>query len=389
MHKISVPVLVLLLMAPFAGGPRVQAGYTLSSIASASLAKPEIPHDRAKGVMVAPNDPNLYYIGQWDKSHLSNEAVTVNSGSLILCHFLGHRVLGRFGTHGITNPAQIYVSIDGGKPSLFTLNSPLIDFTPIRLSSHRHTLVIAVKDVDQRANRWVPPLASAVIFKGLTIDSGGKTLPVRPPSGPRMAFYGDSITEGVRVISMAVGPSGSDGTRDYAFITAMAFGAIEDQVGFGRQGILRPGLGEVPPAPLSFGWNFKGSRADPSFIPQVVVVNQGTNDGIYPSAQFEPAYRAYIEEIRRAYPQATIFCLRPFGGFHAKDVRTAVKSLSDPKVVYVDTSGWLSASDFTDGIHPTAEGHLKVAKRLTKVIIAHTGLKLVRSVTDRWWTVKF
>ncbi|MDE3181762.1 MAG: G-D-S-L family lipolytic protein [Acidobacteriota bacterium] len=337
------------------------------------------------GTVIEPDDASLHYTGRWDKSHLAEEAITVNSGSLIRFAFTGRTIHGRFGTQGITRPAQIYASIDGHRPQLFTLDSQLINFTPTPLGDGRHTIEVAVKDVDERANRWVPPLASAVIFKGFILDPGAKALALTAPSSLKMEFYGDSITQGVRALNMAIGVNGSDGTTDYAFLTAGAFGAQSNQVGFGRQGIIRTGNGEVPPAGQSFGWNFQGSRADPSFIPRVVVVNQGTNDGVYPSAQFEPAYRAYIEEIRKAYPQAAIFCMRPFGGFHEKDIRQAVKSIADPKIFYVDTTGWLSKDDFTDGVHPTVAGHLKAAKDLIRVIAEHTGLKPVRSVDEPWW----
>ena len=117
----------------------------------------------------------------------------------------------------------------------------------------------------------------------------------------------------------------------------------------------------------------------------MVVVNQGTNDSIYPSSQFEPAYRDYIREIRGAYPSAWIFCMRPFGGFHEKDIRAAVNSISDRKIVYVDTTGWLAKADYTDGIHPTAAAHVKAAKKLVKMISARSGLKAVRSVDTPWW----
>lgn len=339
----------------------------------------------AGGAVIEPDDSNLLYTGHWDESHLAEEAITVNSGSRITCTFTGHTILGRFGTSGITHPAQIYVSIDSGQPEMFTLDSQLINFALSPLSGGRHTLQIVVKDVDERADRWIPPLASAVIFKGLVLDADGRTLPLPAPSDLRMEFYGDSITQGVRALSMAIGTTGSDGAADYAFLTAVAFGAEANQVGFGRQGIIRTGDGDVPPAPESFGWNFKGSRADPAFIPQVVVVNQGTNDGAYPSNQFEPAYRAYIAEIRKAYPKAAIFCMRPFGGYHAEDIRRAAASLKDSKIFYVDTTGWLTASDYTDGVHPTVAGHLKAARKLIRAISLHTGLKPVRKVGDPWW----
>lgn len=339
----------------------------------------------SNGTVIEPDDPNIRYIGHWDQSHLAEEAITVNSGSRILCSFTGHTIRGLFNTQGITNPAQIYVSIDSSQPELIKLDSEMKNFTPSPLAGDRHTLQIAVKDVDERANRWVPPLASAVIFKGFILSAGSGTKPLPPASSLKMEFYGDSITQGVRAVSMAVGPDGSDGTKDYAFLTAMAFGALHNQVGFGRQGVIRPGNGEVPPAPQSFGWNFQGSRADPSFVPKVVVVNQGTNDSIYPSSQFRPVYQSYIAEIRKAYPDAFIFCMRPFGGFHEKDVRAAVRSLKDRKIIYVDTTGWLSKPDYTDGIHPTAEGHIKAARKLVQIIKRDTSLKTVRPLDQPWW----
>lgn len=337
------------------------------------------------GTVIEPDDPNIRYIGHWDKSHLAEEAITVNSGSRIICSFTGNTISGLFSNQGITNPAQIYVSIDGGQPTLFKLGGEMENFTPVKLQGDHHTLQIAVKDVDERANRWVPPLASAVVFKGFLLSAGSKTAPLPPASSLKMEFYGDSITQGVRALSMAVGPDGSDGTKDYAFLTAMAFGAVHNQVGFGRQGVIRPGNGKVPPAPQSFGWNFQGSRADPSFVPKVVVVNQGTNDSIYPSSQFQPAYQSYIAEIRKAYPDAVIFCMRPFGGFHEKDVRAAVRALKDRKIIYVDTTGWLGKTDYTDGIHPTAKGHVKAAQKLIEVIRRHTGLEIVRPLDKPWW----
>ncbi|MGH9470900.1 MAG: GDSL-type esterase/lipase family protein [Terriglobia bacterium] len=342
--------------------------------------------DYPGGTVIEPDNPSLRYIGHWDKTRLAEEAITVNSGSRILASFTGHTLRGLFSTEGITHPAQIYVSVDGARPLLFTLDSPVGNFTPQRLKGNKHTLQLAVKDVDERADRWVPPLASAAVFKGLLLDRGARMLPPKSPAGSlRMEFYGDSITQGVRVLSMQIGTQGSDGTKDYAFLTGMAFDGLFNQVGFGRQGVIRTGNGEVPPAPHSFGWNFQGSRADASFIPQVVVINQGTNDHPYSSSEFEPAYQSYIQEIRTAYPRAFLLCMRPFGGFHEADIRAAVLSLRDPRILYVDTTGWLDKSDFTDGVHPNAGGHIKAARKLIAFVQAHTRLKPARKLEQPWW----
>jgi hypothetical protein len=37
-------------------------------------------------------------------------------------------------------------------------------------------------------------------------------------------------------------------------------------------------------------------------------------------------------------------------------------------VEFVDTSGWLGRSDFTDGVHPNINGHAKAAARLASLI---------------------
>jgi lysophospholipase L1-like esterase len=325
--------------------------------------------------MIRPDNVNIRLIGHWDKSDLSEQAATVNSGARILCSFTGGSIHALFRTTGITSPAQIYASVDGGPPALYKIDSEVIDLAPAPVKGPRHTVEIDIKDVDQRVNRWVPPLQSALVFRGLMLDRGAKTLPSPPAEQLKMEFYGDSITQGIRILSMAAGPDGSDGTRSYAFLTARSLGAVHNQIGFGAQGIFRDGLGNVPPAPQAFGWNYQGSRADFKFIPNVVVINHGTNDQGYPSERFWPAYRDYVLKIRKAYPKAIIFCMRPFGGFHAADIRSAVESLADPSVVYVDTTGWLGPADYTDGVHPNQEGNVKAAKKLVQVISSRMKFK--------------
>lgn len=376
---ITASAAALLCLASCAGPDALNAG--ASRIPSSGWVQ-----DYPAGTVIEPDDPSLRYIGHWDRTHLAEEAITVNSGSRIIASFTGHHLSGLFSTQGITNPAQIYISIDHAKPLLFALDSAVKNFTPQRLTGGKHTLEVAVKDVDERADRWVPPLASAAIFKGFILDRGARMLaPSQPLSKLRIEFYGDSITQGVRALSMAAGPEGSDATKDYAFLTGTVFGGNFNQIGFGRQGIIRTGNGDVPPAAQSFGWNFQGSRADPAFVPELVTVNQGTNDQSYPSSQFEPAYRSYIQEIRAAYPKAYLLCMRPFGGFHENDIRAAVKSLHDARILYVDTTGWLEKSDFTDGIHPNIGGHIKAARKLIAFIETHTHVKPSRKLSEPWW----
>src|SRR5215207_5918173 len=164
------------------------------------------------GEVVPPDDPRVVLEGQW--GHQPGVAITVNSGSRIRFVFTGTRLKVLFDVEGLTSAPHLWVSIDDAEPSLYVVDQAVLDLT---VDPGQHRVEIAVKDVDAHANRWNQPFGSAVVF-----------------AGPRLEFYGDSITQGVRALGAESGPEGSDGTRSFAYLTARAFGATSYQVGFGR-----------------------------------------------------------------------------------------------------------------------------------------------------------
>ncbi|MFM7187328.1 MAG: hypothetical protein ACKO14_05885 [Armatimonadota bacterium] len=58
--------------------------------------------------------------------------------------------------------------------------------------------------------------------------------------------------------------------------------------------------------------------------PQLVVVNQGTNEPEIPDAIYTEHYVRYLEIIRSAYRKALIIGVCPFNGTHRDTIRTAV-----------------------------------------------------------------
>jgi lysophospholipase L1-like esterase len=316
------------------------------------------------GEVVAPGDPRVLLEGQW--GHQPGVATTVNSGSRILFGFTGDRAQVLFDVEGLTSWPHIWISVDEGEPALRILAGPVVD---LELERGRHRVLIAVKDVDEHANRWVPPFGSAVVFAGLVLGVGTRLEPTAVPAGPRVEFYGDSVTQGVRALGMATGPDGSDGTRSFAYLTARALGATAYQVGFGRQGVVRDGNGQVPAATESFGWNFAGSPAVRPSDPDVVVINLGVND-----ERMGGAYAAYLAKIRKAYAGTLVVALVPFIGAHRDEIGQAVAAQADPRIVVVDTDGWLGPEDYTDGVHPSVAGHAKAAVRLVGELSAIAGL---------------
>lgn len=323
----------------------------------------------AAETVVAADHPDIRYQGRWGR--LGDAMATVNAGSGAVLRFTGQHIAATFDQSTVTHPPQVYVRVDGGAPVLYTVDRDRIDLT---VSPGSHTLELTVKDVDERANRWDPPLRSGLLLTGFRLDAGADTVPPPAPEDRRIEFLGDSITQGVRAAGPAVGVHGSDATKDYAWLTGKALRADFRQVGFGAQGILRPGGGQVPPAAQALPFTFAGSPVEPTFQPQAVVVNQGTNDGLagVDPVAFQAAYLAYLRDIRATWPDAWIFAMRPLGGYFAREIAAAAAAAGD-HVGYVDTTGWLTATDYTDGLHPTFVGHLRVAHRLAPVIAGRLG----------------
>ncbi len=317
------------------------------------------------GEVVAPGDPRIILEGQW--GHQPGVAITVNSGSRISFSFVGERVQLLFDTTGLTVAPHLWITIDDGEPALHLVEEPVVELSA---ESGRHQVEVVVKDVNEHVNRWSPPFECAVVFAGLVLDVDSRLRLSGRPGGPRLEFYGDSITQGVRALSAATESDGADGTTSYAYLTARAFGATSYQVGFGRQGILRPGNGEVPPGVESFGWNFAGSPAERVEAPDVVVINLGVND-----ETLEPEeYAEYVTRVRTASPSSTIVSLPPFSGKHADTITAAVKSVDDPNLALIDSTGWITEADTTDGVHPSVAGHAKIANHLITALETHTTL---------------
>lgn len=316
----------------------------------------------ASGDVVRPNDRRLAYEGHWGRT--GEAATTVNSGSRLSFRFTGDSVHALFDVSAITVPAQIYVSVDGGPKQLYAVDRSDIE---IRASGRGpHTVELSVKDVSSRVNRWTPPVETGVVLTGVR----GRLLGQHIHHARQLAFYGDSITQGVMALCDVNTSDCADGTAAYPTLVADALHASLTQVGFGRQGVIQTGNGGVPAASDAYGWNHAGSRADSDRRADVIVVNQGTNDTAWGSEEFRAAYRAYLDKLRTAAPHARILALRPFNGAHAEDIAAVVAERPDARTEFVDTTDWLSLTDgdFNGTVHPSSQGHRKVADRLIDLL---------------------
>jgi hypothetical protein len=311
-----------------------------------------------------PSDPNIVYVGRWDKGNASVYRSNW-SGAYFRVDFTGTSVKLR-----LAAAAHVYVSIDGGAEASYPGAIGTINLTPTPLASGRHTLRVATREQD------------LMQFQGLVLDSGAVTVaPV--PRAKRIEFIGDSITAGCCALSQGA-------LSDYAWLvgemlnadhTRIAYSGICLQNAFACHSPNSLGMSQqyfklqTVEYPSSPAWDFS------QYQPDAVVINLGTNDQNFgvSDAAFQSTYITFLQNVRARHPNAFIFVLRTFGGFKAIPTQTAVNTriaAGDTKLYYVDTTGWVSVgtSDYTDTLHPSDSGHAKIARFLAPFI----------SKTARW-----
>jgi lysophospholipase L1-like esterase len=142
----------------------------------------------------------------------------------------------------------------------------------------------------------------------------------------------------------------------------MEFGII----GFGSQGILVGGAGNVPVINSSYNLQFAGTSRAFTPSPNLVIINQGQNDG---AANTVSAATTMLNNILAACPNAKIAVLRPFSGNQATNLQNAIAACSDPqRCRYIDTTGFFDTTLSADGIHPYGVANDSIAKKLLPLI---------------------
>ena len=314
----------------------------------------------------------LRLFGRWDRRR-PDRAVTVNSGSYILAHFTGSELTALFDV-SINKPGVPTLAwrLDDGpwQEAEVADRVPLAD----HLATGPHTLMLMARGLDEHQNRWTQPLVASITFLGLKLAPEGKLLrPLPQWDRPKLKieFLGDSITEGVLVQSPREGKTTwawqTDARQSYAAQTAMRLNAAWRQVGFGATGLAHGGSGGAPGALESFNFFYKDCPRD-DWQPDLVVVNQGTNDSGMAPDQYRPLYAKYLDLIRAAYPKAKIAAVRPFVGAQAQAIHAEVearRAAGDTRVYYIDTEGWYSGP-----LHPAAEGSIPLAEKLAAALQA-------------------
>lgn len=333
-----------LLLLALAAGPDLLLAQNSTAASGISPAPPQPPAE------VIATDPNLLYIGRWDRSQ-PQIAHGNWTGHYLRTQFTGTTVSIR-----LEKATRLAVSIDGEPVRLIPTKAgvTLLNEQPLKPGGHQ----LQVGSGGQNEE---------LAFQGLVLDSGATTKPVEPK--PIIEFIGDSITTmfvGSNFAWATAGMLGCDLTQISFSGIALTngYGCLPDKVGQDTQYFRLKNFNHLKDSPQT-PWNF-------SYTPRMVVILLGQNDqcGNAPSVTFTDSYIAFVKNIRAKFPAAPIVMMRTYGGPYEMEIAAAAATLgqADPKVHYVDTTGWLGKEDFSDGIHPNRGGHLKAARQLANAL---------------------
>jgi hypothetical protein len=234
-----------------------------------------------------------------------------------------------------------------------------------------HRLDLFFRSACLGPKRWQ---ASTVHLRlaGIELDEGGSLAdcPIRPK---RAIGFGDSITEGVA--NEGSGPYYSNLMWNNARTTWLplvctALDCEYGQLGTGGQGMVKPI--EIPPLPKTWDhYDEKTSRLVDGRLtpePDYIFCAMGTNDyqGDARDLKFIPIaeqYTQWLTDVRKACPNAMIFCVVPPLGWHDKEIAEAVvvrNKAHDDKVFLIDTAP-LKSQFGLNGAHPSVYGNAMLA----------------------------
>jgi hypothetical protein len=226
-------------------------------------------------------------------------------------------------------------------------------------------------------NRWRKSTGRLRIA-GLELDAGSTLLPVAVRA-KRAIGFGDSITEGV--CNEKMGAYYSDLMMNNARATwfPMVCAGLDceyGQLGTGGQGMVRPI--EIPPLPETWDhYDAATSRLTDGLLlpePDYVFCAMGTNDHNPSDMSLIPigeTYTRWLESVRKACPNAAVFCIVPPLGWHAKEIADAVAARNkagDRSVFVIETAALRKGFNLkgatqlaADGVHPSVFGNAMLA----------------------------
>lgn len=304
-----------------------------------------------------------YFVGRWFEKKINGvkHTVTLTDGSAFYFLIDGAESFDLNFTV-ITSKEEPYFaySIDGGEP----IRQHITEKTVRLPDNGKHTVRIIADGMTESENKWKNEKGFAL--KSVTPSEGGKIYGIRPEN-KIIFYYGDSITEGVRALNMSATSNGNSATNAYPWFCSEKLGAVTYSVGYGASGVTVSGSFHTFQNAIDY--NSDGRKVDDGIIPDVIVINHGTNDRNASADVFKAELAKAIARLREKYPDAPIVYMIPFGQYHAGAITETVGGFENAYVVPTDE--WNLT--FTDVFHPDSDGAKTAGENLAEELIRILG----------------
>ena len=294
------------------------------------------------------------YIGRWFDKEIGgvSHKVTLTDGAYFCFLIEGARAFDVNFTVITTGEEPYFAySIDGEAPVRRHITDGRVELP----DSGRHTVRIIADGMTEGEGKW--KMEKGFALRSVVPSEGGVICGIRPTE-KTVFFYGDSITEGIRALNMSASSEGNSATNAYSWQCAETLGVTPYLIGYGATGILSQGSFHTMKHAVDY--LSEGRPVDETAVPDIIVVNHGTNDGKYSASVFGEALADTLSHLRMKYPEAPIVYLIPFCGAHADTIASVVGKMENAFVV--DTAGWNIPC--TDSLHPSAEGAKRAGELL-------------------------
>ena len=297
--------------------------------------------------------------GRWYKKNVNGKEYyyTSTDGSAIYFKVVGSKYVDVSFVAQVAAAIPYYAySVDGG-----SMKRQLVSKNRLNLgNTGTHYVRLVIDAMSEKENRWAGE-AGIGIGSNAPVTADGAVAAVKPENAT-IAFYGDSITQGIRALNKKLTPAGASATHSFAWYCAKQLDLVPYFAGFGGSGIIQPGSFNNCINTIQSNSAFhktEGYEAD------VIVVEHGTNDVYTYGEIFINEYKRVLNLLHQKHPEAKIVAMVPFTQLHADEIRAAAAAY--PKwCSVIETSSWNLS--YTDGLHPNKAGAKKAGQNLAKKV---------------------
>ena len=309
------------------------------------------------------NSSSLGFVGRWFSKSIGDIPcmVTLNDGSAF--HFLtdgADSVDVNFIHVTPTTIPYFSYSIDGAEPIRQLITNPKITLP----DNGKHTVCIRADGLTESVGKWDKELGFAL--KSVNVNNGRLVGII--PQNKVIAFFGDSITEGVNVFGVGGNSDVNSATHAYPYYCTRILKATEYNVGYGGSGICKSGSFNTFIHAIDYLSETR--KVDDSFRPDVIVVNHGTNDQKYTATEFESGLRKALDRLVNKYVGIPIFYMIPFSQRRAEVIRKICGEYGDV-IDVIETASW--DIPLTDNLHPNVIGSQNAGEQLAKILKTNLG----------------